>query len=62
MKICDKCAGIELATKSILFVEDDVRYDLCEKHCNEAKEFVCDKGEKKTIFGRKKKDSARKAG
>lgn len=57
MKICDKCEGIEPATKTILFVEDDASYDLCEKHEAEVKKFIETKPKK--LFGRKKKDSAK---
>ena len=60
MKICDRCSGTTRATQTVLFVEDDVRFDLCDKHKNEIAGLISTKEKpiKEKIFGRKK-DSAK---
>jgi len=57
MKVCDKCEDRTASRKSILIIDDDVQYDLCEKHYAEVIQFLEAKELKKSLFG-KKKDSA----
>lgn len=58
MIICDRCQNPTKAVYKIHLVEDDTHWDVCEEHKQAFVEFMT-ATEKKTLFGRKKKHSAK---
>jgi len=53
MKICDKCGKEQRASYTILIVEDDTRYDLCQKHKEEVTQNL-ESRDKTPLFGKKR--------